>query len=162
MYRVREGFDHQRPVPETGANDAPFQGRTRFDVSQIEMSDVLGWIVTSIRLILIMTLAGAVVACAVVAVLPARYTAHTDLLIEPENLKVATNDLFPQRQQSDSQLLDIESKMRVITSGNVLERVVTKLKLVDDPLVRPVVDAHLRHVQDAIAQDRREHVDDFV
>lgn len=64
---------------------------------------------------------------------PARYTAYTDLLVPPANLQVLPNDIYPQNLQSDSQLLDIESKLRLLNSGNVLRRVSRELDLPNNP-----------------------------
>ncbi len=61
-----------------------------------------------------------------------RYTAYTDLLVPPSGLQLLPNDVYAQSLRADSQILDIESKMRILTSGNVLRRVVTDLKLNED------------------------------
>ncbi len=53
---------------------------------------------------------------------------------QPEGLP---DDLYPQNIQSDSQILDIESKMRLITSAKVLQKVVTKLDLQNSPELKP-------------------------
>jgi succinoglycan biosynthesis transport protein ExoP len=57
----------------------------------------------------------------------------TDIMIDPANLQVVEGDLFSQPGQVDSQLLIAGSKLRVLTSRNVLARVVDELDLVDDP-----------------------------
>src|SRR5690606_30122988 len=49
------------------------------------------------------------------------------------NLQVMADDLYANNVQGDAQLLDVESKMRVLTSSNVLASVVQALDLQNDP-----------------------------
>lgn len=62
-----------------------------------------------------------------------RYTVTTDILINPANLQVVQNDLYPQSGQLDGQILSTRSKQRILTSGSVLSRVVDDLDLANDP-----------------------------
>jgi uncharacterized protein involved in exopolysaccharide biosynthesis len=62
-----------------------------------------------------------------------KYTTFTDLIIDPSNLQLVTDDLYKSPIDQNAQLLNVESKMRVITSGNVLKRVVGQLNLTADP-----------------------------
>lgn len=75
---------------------------------------------------------GAVAGGAYAVLSPPKYTVSTDILIDPANLQVVTDDLFQQPGQVDNALLNAGSKLRVLTSGNVLSRVVDKLNLVAD------------------------------
>lgn len=75
---------------------------------------------------------GAVAGGAYAVLSPAKYTVSTDILIDPANLQVVSDDLFQQPGQVDNALLNAGSKLRVLTSGNVLARVVDKLNLVAD------------------------------
>src|SRR5690606_29755508 len=52
---------------------------------------------------------------------------------DPSNLQVTADDIYAQNLQSDAQLLAVESKMRMLTSTNVLLRVVESLGLENDP-----------------------------
>ncbi|MDC9826308.1 GumC family protein [Devosia sp. ZB163] len=61
-----------------------------------------------------------------------RFTVSTDIMIDPVNLQVVSDDLFQQPGQADSALLNAGSKLRVLTSGNVLLRVVDELNLTAD------------------------------
>jgi uncharacterized protein involved in exopolysaccharide biosynthesis len=63
----------------------------------------------------------------------ARYTVGTDILIDPANLQVVANDLYSQPGQVDGQVLNAGSKLRVLTSRNVLAHVVDELDLTRDP-----------------------------
>jgi len=75
---------------------------------------------------------GAVAGGAYAVLSPPKYTVATDILIDPANLQVVSDDLFQQPGQVDNALLNAGSKLRVLTSGNVLSRVVDKLNLVAD------------------------------
>jgi succinoglycan biosynthesis transport protein ExoP len=99
----------------------------------ISAAQIAGWLLRGWIWILIAALAGAVAGVAVAQLVTPRFTTMTDLTIAPSNLMVAPNDLYTTNIQSDSQILDVESKMRMITSGNVLRRVVEKLDLNNDP-----------------------------
>jgi polysaccharide biosynthesis transport protein len=60
------------------------------------------------------------------------YTVTSDILINPSQLQVVPNDLYADPGQVDGQVLNAGSKLRVLTSRNVLARVVTDLDLVHD------------------------------
>jgi succinoglycan biosynthesis transport protein ExoP len=60
------------------------------------------------------------------------YTVTSDILIDPSQLQVVPNDLYANPGQVDGQLLNAGSKVRVLTSRNVLARVVADLDLAHD------------------------------
>jgi polysaccharide biosynthesis transport protein len=60
----------------------------------------------------------------VVLVAPHRYTATTQILIDPTDLHAVGNDLNPANQMSDAAVMQVESQVRVLTSDSVLRRVV--------------------------------------
>lgn len=67
-----------------------------------------------------------------------RYTVYTDLVIDPTNLQVVNDDVFGSNPLRDSQLLEVESKLRILTSRNVLTRVINSMNLTQDPeFVKP-------------------------
>jgi uncharacterized protein involved in exopolysaccharide biosynthesis/Mrp family chromosome partitioning ATPase len=68
-----------------------------------------------------------------VALVPHRYTAVTQLLIDPRDLRVVDNGLTPANQVSDAVTMQAESQVRVLTSDNVLRRVIASEKLDQDP-----------------------------
>ena len=102
-------------------------------VVAIDAARIAGWLLRGWMWIMIAALIGAVVGVAIAQLLTPRFTATTEITIAPSNLLVAPNDLYATNIQSDSQILDVESKMRMITSGNVLRRVVDTLDLKHDP-----------------------------
>lgn len=87
--------------------------------------------------LVVAALGGAVAAVGAGQLVTPRFTATTELTIAPSNLLIAPNDLYATNIQSDSQILDVESKMRMISSGNVLRRVVEELGLGNDPEFAP-------------------------
>lgn len=77
-------------------------------------------------------------ACLLLAVLfvlfaPHRYTATTEILIDPVDLRALANEPAPSSQASDTALLLIDSQVRVLRSDDVLRRVVNSQGLARDP-----------------------------
>lgn len=67
-----------------------------------------------------------------------RYTVFTDIVVDPANLNVVNDDVFATNPQRDAQLMEVESKLRVLTSRNVLARVIENLRLTqDEEFVKP-------------------------
>lgn len=62
-----------------------------------------------------------------------RYKAEAQLYIDPRELRVVDKELTPVGQDSTSYLTIVESQAQVITSSNVLSRVVVDLGLDKDP-----------------------------
>ncbi len=83
-------------------------------------------------------IAGCVALCMAVALAYAltatpRYTVYTEIVVDPADLNVVTDDVFSSSLQRDAQILEAESKLRVLTSRNVLSRVIDRLNLTEDP-----------------------------
>jgi polysaccharide biosynthesis transport protein len=68
-----------------------------------------------------------------VLVAPHRFTAVTEILIEPTDLRAVANEATPSSQTTDTQLLQVDSQVRVLTSDDVLRRVVAAEGLAHDP-----------------------------
>lgn len=117
-------------------DDVPYRLATEpasSPVPTITPLQMLGWLLRGWLWMLVAALIGAVAAVGVTRLLTPRFSATTELTIAPSNLLVTPNDLYAANVQSDSQILDVESKMRMISSGNVLRRVVDQLQLKSDP-----------------------------
>lgn len=99
---------------------------------EIDLFEALAWMRARWILIAALAIIGGLAGLAYGMTAKPRYTAYTDLLVPPSGLQLLPNDVYAQSLQADSQILDIESKMRILTSGNVLRRVVTDLKLNED------------------------------
>jgi polysaccharide biosynthesis transport protein len=67
-----------------------------------------------------------------VLVVPHHYTAVTEILIDPTDLRGVANEPAPSAQASDTALLVIDSQVRVLTSDDVLRRVVDSQGLAHD------------------------------
>jgi uncharacterized protein involved in exopolysaccharide biosynthesis/Mrp family chromosome partitioning ATPase len=59
-----------------------------------------------------------------ILVVPHRYTATTQILIDPTDLRAVGSELSPTNQMSDVAVLQVESQVRVLTSDSVLRRVI--------------------------------------
>src|SRR5579871_3566496 len=68
-----------------------------------------------------------------VLVAPHRFTAVTEILIEPADLRAVANEAKPPNPASDTALLQVDSQVRVLTSDTVLRRVVDSEGLAHDP-----------------------------
>jgi uncharacterized protein involved in exopolysaccharide biosynthesis/Mrp family chromosome partitioning ATPase len=64
---------------------------------------------------------------------PRKYTATTELLIDPTDFHAISNEITPANQQSDAAVLAVESQVRVLTSDNLLAGVVSAQGLDHDP-----------------------------
>ena len=103
------------------------------ELFQFDLTRILNWLRAGLVWIFAFAILGVVAGYAVVLVVKPRFTAGIDLLVDPSNLRVVADDIFSESMQRDTQLLDVESKLRVLTSGNVLSHVIGELKLTDDP-----------------------------
>src|SRR5580658_650909 len=79
------------------------------------------------------TIGALLLAVAYVLIVPHKYTATTEILIDPMDLRASPTELAPAIPQSDAAVLQVESQAKVIASDNVLRRVVTDLGLDHDP-----------------------------
>jgi polysaccharide biosynthesis transport protein len=68
-----------------------------------------------------------------VLIVPPKYTAVTQILIDPTDLHAVGSDLTPANPANDAAALQVESQVRVLTSDSVLRRVVTAEGLDHDP-----------------------------
>ncbi len=78
------------------------------------------------------TAASLLIAVLLVLVLPYRFTAATQILIDPTDLHAVGNDLNPANQANDAAVLQVESQARVLSSDGVLRRVVSAESLDHD------------------------------
>ena len=126
--------------PMPGGNDLPCRQAVEGALPParaISSTRVLGWLLRGWPWLAMAALSGAVAGIGAGQLVTPRFTATTELTIAPSNLLIAPNDLYATNIQSDSQILDVESKMRMIASGNVLRRVVEELDLTNDPEFAP-------------------------
>lgn len=99
----------------------------------IDPMKVISGIFNSKLIILGTTIAGALLGAMIALSTPKKYEAFAELLIDPRDLKLADRDLTQTGLPSDATLAIIENQVRVLTSGTVLNKVVDKLNLTNDP-----------------------------
>jgi succinoglycan biosynthesis transport protein ExoP len=68
--------------------------------------------------------ASLLIAMLFVLIVPHRYTAVTQILIDPTDFRAVGNDLTPANPSNDAALMQVESQVRVLTSASVLRRVI--------------------------------------
>ena len=86
------------------------------------------------RLLILSTIVACLVAAALfVLIVPHRFTAATEILIEPVDLRGVANDPIPAVEASETALLQVDSQVRVLSSDDVLRRVVDSQGLAHDP-----------------------------
>ncbi len=115
----------------------PAPARPGLMLPEVDLFQALGWLRARWGWAAGLALLGFLAGAAYGTMAAPRYTAYTDMLVPPSGLQLLPNDVYAQSQQADSQILDIETKMRMLTSGNVLRRVATDLSLDKDAEFAP-------------------------
>ncbi len=106
-------------VVGTGAIPVGFAPAANFDLQRF-----LSVIWRDKATILWTTALSLLIAVLFATLVPPRYTATTQILIDPTDLRAVANDLTPANQANDAAVLQVESQVRVLTSDNVLRRVI--------------------------------------
>ncbi|RWE48764.1 GumC family protein [Mesorhizobium sp.] len=94
---------------------------------------VIRGVARSKLLIIATTILGAGLGIAIALSMPKKYEATTELIIEPGDLKLSDRDLTQPVGQPDAALAVVETRIKMLTSGTVLDQVVKNLNLVNDP-----------------------------
>jgi polysaccharide biosynthesis transport protein len=102
-------------------------------LSQIDFSKICSQLWRGRATILFTTVAALVLAVLFVVFAPHEYTAVTQILINPTDLRAAGNGATQPAQMSDAGLMQVESQVNVLSSDAVLRRVVASQKLDRDP-----------------------------
>ena len=112
-----------RPAFAAGA-----RGGSLFDPLQV-LAEIwsLKW------LVVLLTLLGIAAGVLLALSTPHRYTAVAEILVDPRDIKLVQNEVTPNGLPSDATLGLIESQISVIYSNDVLQRVIDKAGLADDP-----------------------------
>ncbi|WP_354492198.1 GumC family protein [Mesorhizobium robiniae] len=124
-FESRYAADEQRSSRE---NDSGQDWKPLIDPMQ-----VVRGIARSKLLILAMTILGTGLGVAIALSMPKKYEATAELIVDPRDLKLTDRDLTQSVVASDATLAIVENQVRVLTSGTVLNKVVDKLNLVNDP-----------------------------
>jgi succinoglycan biosynthesis transport protein ExoP len=123
--------DPPRAVVRRDGMATTFPGLARLD--RIGLTDILGWARDGIVWIILAIILCVAAAMTYAVMTPSRYTSYTDIIVNPSNLNVVDDGVFAPNSQRDTQLLEAESKLRTLTSRNVLSRVVDEMQLDRDP-----------------------------
>ncbi|MDG4874272.1 GumC family protein [Mesorhizobium sp. WSM4935] len=99
----------------------------------IDPMQVVHGITRSKALILSTTILGAALGVAIALSTPKKYEATTDVIVDPRDLKLTDRDLTQNVVASDATLAIVENQVRILTSGTVLNKVVSDLNLTNDP-----------------------------
>ncbi|RWK07350.1 GumC family protein [Mesorhizobium sp.] len=99
----------------------------------IDPMHVVHGITRSKALILSTTILGAALGVAIALSTPKKYEATTEVIVDPRDLKLTDRDLTQNVIASDATLAIVENQVRILTSGTVLNKVVTDLNLANDP-----------------------------
>lgn len=134
---------HAAPEPRYAAFDSRYADDERRSSRQdddgqewkplIDPMQVVRGIARSKLLIVAMTILGAALGVAIALSTPKKYEATAELIVDPRDLKLTDRDLTQSVVASDATLAIVENQVRVLTSGTVLNKVVDKLNLVNDP-----------------------------
>ncbi|TWF47412.1 GumC family protein [Neorhizobium alkalisoli] len=131
LRRTPGGSKTNPPHPKT---DTPVSLDGIGEFLELDLRRILVWLRDGIKLAIVVGIVCAILAACYGLLAKPRYTVSSEVYIEPANLQVINNDLYAQPlQQGDRQALVIANRARLMTSGNVLTRVVQTLKLAQDP-----------------------------
>ena len=78
-------------------------------------------------------LAALLIAAAIELALTPRYRATIQILIAPVDLRLVEKSVQPSAPAADSNVMQVETETRILTSDRVLRRVVRRERLADDP-----------------------------
>lgn len=134
--RLDRKGDRRAPVAANTQTPAPAPTTVTLDkigdFLELDFGRLFVWLRNGMRVALVLATLGGALGFAYAVLTKPRFTVTTDVLIDPANLQVVEGDLYSAPGQVDGQLLMAGSKLRVLTSRNVLERVVEDLHLVED------------------------------
>ena len=102
-------------------------------LSQIDFTKIRSVLWRGRATILYATIAALALAVLFVVLAPHEYTAVTQILIDPSDLRGVGNDATQTSQLSDAALMQVESQVSVLSSDAVLRRVVSSEGLDHDP-----------------------------
>jgi succinoglycan biosynthesis transport protein ExoP len=124
-------FETPRQIRTAVVGDGSF-GVAPAPLAPIDLGKIFALLWRGRSTILISTLAGLVLAVAYLALAPHEFTAATQILIDPSDLRAVGPETQPP-QTSDAAQLQVQSQVNVLTSDAVLRRVVASEALDRDP-----------------------------
>ncbi len=116
-------FEAPRPV-ESAAAGRDNTGLGPSPLAQMDFRGILLLVRRGKKTIFWTTAASLLLMAVFILAVPYRYTATTQILIDPTDLRAVGSELSPTNQMSDIAVLQVESQVRVLTSDSVLRRVI--------------------------------------
>ncbi|AYD02579.1 GumC family protein [Neorhizobium sp. NCHU2750] len=123
------GPDEDAPQKAAPRNPEPFS----ISIPEISTAMVIGWLWVGKWLILLFIVLGALAGYGFGVFSKPKFTVGSQIFIDPANLRVVADDIFTSNNQLDMQIYDVESKLHILTSSNVLNSVIDALHLDSDP-----------------------------
>jgi polysaccharide biosynthesis transport protein len=99
----------------------------------VDPARVVSGVLRAKRLIAAATVLGAIAGVLIALATPKQYYSATDILFDPRDLQILDRDLTRGSLPSDATLALIENQVAIIRSSVVLNRVVERLRLTEDP-----------------------------
>ena len=122
------------PVPFPGENPS-YAGSSYYSAGHTSLLDpifILRTIWAFRWLALLTTILGIVLASFIALSIPKAYTATSQVLVDPRDIKVVQNEVTPNGLPSEATLALIESQIAVVYSNSLLSQVIDKAGLVED------------------------------
>jgi succinoglycan biosynthesis transport protein ExoP len=116
-------FEAPRPI-ESAAAGRDNTGLGPSPLAQMDLRGILLLVGRGKKTIFWTTAASLLLMAVFILAVPHRYTATTQILIDPTDLRAVGSELSPTNQMSDIAVLQVESQVRVLTSDSVLRRVI--------------------------------------
>lgn len=137
---AREGLEDTRPE-EARSNPAVSAAEDHVAIARddqiwrplIDPMKVIVGVADAKLLIVSTTVLGALLGVAVALSTPKKYEAATEILVDPRELQLVGRDLMQGGLPSDATLALVENQARILSSGTVLNKVVDRLNLSQDP-----------------------------
>ena len=109
------------------------QDRYDADRPLIDVTILLGSVWRFRRLIIATTVLGAVAGVMIALSTPKQYYAENRIFVDPREVRLTDDDLRNQLMSTEAMLAMTDSQVEILSSNNVLSRVVDKLNLTRDP-----------------------------
>lgn len=113
-------------------------------------ADVMAFVARNARLIAAIMLAVLLFGLLFALLSPARYRSSAQLLIDPRGLQILKNEITKQGDSTDGNLIDIENQRYVLLSRSVLQSVVEREKLDENPMFGGAQPGLLRRLADSL------------
>lgn len=123
--------EQQTVSPPPRSAQQPLQLPTSWP--DISLGMVIGWLWAGKWLVFLFIILGALAGYGFGNFSKPKFTVGSQIFIDPANLRVVDDDIFTSNTQLDMQIYDVESKLRILTSANVLNSVIDALHLDQDP-----------------------------